>query len=418
MLLAHDLQCQSHRIKNFKALLGAKIKINAMTKVEVCVEVGPSYGQRFVKDAVFALHVAFPLINIAEVSLKSVKLEGMAGLRIYSVIIGLLIFSSLHAQSVKIGTIDVYGNRKIRADTILRRAQISEGDSISQTILLHRIIENNVREIPGIRLVRTALECCDKNGNYHLFIGVAESDSAILVHRMPPRLRIELPARYRNAHAQFLERLSDAIQLGETDEDWSEGHALMRYPPVRKIQEKYKVWADENFANLRKVLRSSAYDDQRATAAQIIAYHFNKAEVVPELMHAIVDESDEVRSNAIKALAVVAHYSCEHPDKKVNVPYMPFIRLINSVVWADRNQGMLVLTQLTRSREPEILRRLKEVSLPALKEMAIWRSEVHAFPAYVILARMAGIPENEINRRFAKGTNFADEAMKLADSIK
>jgi hypothetical protein len=50
--------------------------------------------------------------------------------------------------------------------------------------------------------------------------------------------------------------------------------------------------------------------------------------------------------------------------------------------------------------------------------MAIWRSEVHAFPAYLILARMAGIPENEMNRRFAKGTNFADEAMKLADSIK
>jgi hypothetical protein len=389
-----------------------------MTKVEVCVEVGPSYGQGLIKDDVFALHTGFPFINIAEVSLKLVKLGGMVGLRISSVIIGLLIFSSVQPQSVKIGTIDVYGNRKIRTDTILRRAQIAEGDSISQKILLNRIIEKNVRQIPGIRLVKTALECCDKNGSYHLFIGVAESDSVILFHRIPPKLRIELPARYRNAHAQFMQRLSDAVQLGESDEDWSEGHALMRYQPVRKIQEKYKVWADENFADLKKILRSSAYDDQRATAAQIIAYHFDKGEVVPELMYAIIDESDEVRSNAIKALAVVAHYSCEHPDKKIKVPYMPFIRLINSVVWSDRNKGIQVLVQLTRTRDPEILGKLKQLSLPALKEMALWRSEVHAFPAYVIIARIAGIPENEINRSFAKGTNFADEAMKLADSIK
>ena len=60
---------------------------------------------------------------------------------------------------------------------------------------------------------------------------------------------------------------------------------------------------------------------------------------------------------------------------------------------------------------------MKEVSLPALKEMAVWKSETHALPAYVILARIAGIPEEKINS-VTSGTNFAIEAMKLAEAIK
>jgi len=341
----------------------------------------------------------------------------MISLRIYALFTGVLIATSVHPQTVKIGTIDVYGNREIHTDTILKRARISEGDSISQKILLNRTIEKSIRSIPGIKLAKTALVCCDRNGNYHLFIGVAESDTNILSHRAAPRLRIKLPVKYSNAYAQFSERLSDAVQTGQAQDDWSEGHSLMNYGPARKIQEKYKIWADENFSDLRKILRSSAYDGQRATAAQVIAYHFDKKEVVPELMYAIIDESEEVRNNAIRAIAVIAYYSCQHPEKKINIPYMPFIRLINSVVWSDRNKGLSVLLQLTRSRDPEILSNLKVLSLPALKEMAMWKSEAHALPAYIILQRIAGIPEESINR-FAEVSNFADEAAKLADSIK
>lgn len=340
----------------------------------------------------------------------------MRCLPLHQLIACLLLCTSLPAQTVQVGTIDVYGNRNIDRDTILRRADISEGDSISQKVLLARSIERNIRGIPGIKSSKTALVCCDKNGNYHLFIGVAESDTTILSFRETPRLRIVLPDRYTNAYAQFSDRLSDAIQKGQTGEDWYEGHSLLHYPPARKIQEKYRLWADENFADLRKILRSSAYESQRAAACQIIAYHFDKNEVVPELMYAIIDESEEVRNNAIKALTVIAWYAAEHPQKKIEIPYMPFIRLINSVVWSDRNRGLSVLMQLTRSRDPELLSKLKQLSLPALKEMATWKSEPHAMPAYVILARIAGLPEERINN-VASGTNFANEAVKLADSI-
>ena len=335
---------------------------------------------------------------------------------IYSIVITLLVCSTVAAQTVKIGTIDIYGNRNISADTIRQRSQITEGDSISHTKLMNGSIENSIRQIPGITNAKTALICCDKNGNYHLFIGVAENDSNMLYYRETPTLRIKLPEKYTNAYAQFSVRLSDAIQKGESEEKWDQGHALIRYLPARKIQEKYMVWADENFADLRKVLRSSAYESERATATQIIAYHFDKSEAVPELIYAVADESDEVRNNAIKALTIIARYASEHPEKKINISYTPFVRLINSIVWSDRNKGLSVLLQLTRSRNPGLLNKLKEASLPALKEMAVWKSEAHAMPAFVILARIAGIPEEKITG-FISGTNFANEAMKLAKAL-
>ena len=324
---------------------------------------------------------------------------------------------SVRAQIVRIGSIDIYGNRNISTDTILQSAKISEGDSITRQYLLNRNIERNIQTVKGIKLAKTTLVCCDKNGNYHLFVGIAESDSNILSHRDRPKLRIKLPEKYTNAYKQFSSRLSDAIQAGQATEDWTYGHSLINYPPARRMQEKYRDWADEDFSVLSKVLRSSAYAEQRATAAQIIAYHFDKGKVIPELMYAIIDESDEVRNNAIRAIAVIAFYASAHPEKNIRIPYLPFIRLINSVNWSDRNKGLSVLMQLTHSRNPEILQKLKERSLPALKEMAMWNSTAHAMPAYVILGRIAGLSENEISKT-ASGTNFADDAKKLASSIK
>jgi hypothetical protein len=363
------------------------------------------------------LHGPVPLINIDEVNLKFLKLGSMPIIRISAVIIFLLHCTILHSQTVKIGSIDIYGNRNISSQAILDSAGIVEGDSITQRFLLKKTIEKNIEKINGVKLAKTAIVCCDTNGNYHLFIGVAENDTTILSHRKSPALRIRLPEHYTHAYAKFSQRLSDAIQNRQADEDWKYGHALIHYQPARKIQEKYKIWADEDFDMLSKVLRSSAFAEERATAAQIIAYYFDKNKAVPELMYAIIDESDEVRNNAIRALAVIAYYSSLHPEKNIQIPFMPFTRLIKSVDWSDRNKGLSVLMQLTQKRDSVILNELKRSSLDALKEMAIWKSELHALPAYVILARIAGIPEEEIMKT-TKDSKFMNEAMKLANAVK
>lgn len=165
-----------------------------------------------------------------------------------------------------------------------------------------------------------------------------------------------------------------------------------------------------------KVLRSSAYSDDRATAAQIIAYHPDKRKVLPEMLYAMHDQNDEVRNNAVRALSVIAYYSILHPEKKLHIPFQHFIRLLNSVIWSDRNQGISVLMHLSKSRDGKLFDLLKSDALGAIKEMAVWKSSKHAMPAFVILARMNGLNDDAIFKA-AADTNFYEQAKRLAQSF-
>lgn len=323
----------------------------------------------------------------------------------------------LHSQTVRVGTIDVYGNRRISSDTLLKYATIKEGDSIDRQSMINKRIEKSIVSIPGITKCVVTLICCDKSGGYNLFIGVAENDSNVIRYRRPPILRIKLPAKYSNARKNLEEKLRDAVLAGESGEDWTNGYSLIKYPPARRIQEKFARWADEDLMIINKVLMSSSFESERATAAQMIAYNSDKQKAIQGLLHALGDESSEVRNNASRALAVLAYYSSLHPEKKLEIPYQPFTRLINSMIWSDRNKGMAVVMQLTQVRNNALFDELKSTCLPSIIEMARWKSEKHALSAYIVLCRMAGLSENEIARRTKKG-DFSADVSELAKSIR
>jgi hypothetical protein len=72
------------------------------------------------------------------------------------------------------------------------------------------------------------------------------------------------------------------------------------------------------------------------------------------------------------------------------VPVEPFLELLNSPVWSDRNKASLALWALSARRDPELLARLRKEALTPLVEMARWRSAGHAVAAFGILGRIAG----------------------------
>jgi hypothetical protein len=74
--------------------------------------------------------------------------------------------------------------------------------------------------------------------------------------------------------------------------------------------------------------------------------------------------------------------------------------LLNSPVWTDRNKSSLALLELSAARDPKLLEALRRDALTSLVEMARWKSDGHATPALMILARLAGLP---------------DEAVKISD---
>jgi hypothetical protein len=58
-------------------------------------------------------------------------------------------------------------------------------------------------------------------------------------------------------------------------------------------------------------------------------------------------------------------------------------------VWSDRNKASGALEALTRRPDPALLKSLREQAISPLMEMARWKSEGHALPAFRILARIA-----------------------------
>ena len=129
------------------------------------------------------------------------------------------------------------------------------------------------------------------------------------------------------------------------------GHALTHYPAARAIQEQFIKFAARDLKQLRDVLHNSNNAEHRALAAELIAYTKNKQAVVGDLVAAIKDPDDDVRNNAIRALGVMAQAQTEG-KLKINIPWTPFIELLNSTVWVDRNKSSITLIRLTQKRDP------------------------------------------------------------------
>jgi hypothetical protein len=100
----------------------------------------------------------------------------------------------------------------------------------------------------------------------------------------------------------------------------------------------------------------------------------------------------------VRALAVLAESS---QRVAAQIPAGDFISMLNSGIWLDRNKASFLLTALTRQRDPEVLAQLRNRALPALIEMARWRSSGHAYAARLLLGRVAGLHEDKLQELIA-----------------
>jgi HEAT repeat protein len=124
---------------------------------------------------------------------------------------------------------------------------------------------------------------------------------------------------------------------------------------------------------------------------------------VPDLEYAMSDPDSGVRNNAMRALAIIAKYGYDHPAARIKVSPDPFIKLLNSLDWTDRDKAGFALVQLMQTRDPVLLAELRQRALPALIEMARWKTPGHADMFCVILARIAGMPDKEIQSNLQRG---------------
>lgn len=310
-------------------------------------------------------------------------------------------------QSIPIGIIDFYGVKRVPLPRARAALAFKEGDSISvggdARPAFLATSEGRLATVPGVRRAQITMVCCD-SGRAIVYVGIEEHGAASMSFRAAPQGDARLAPEIVQAGEEFSKALLIAVQRGSAAEDRSQGHALAADAAVRAVQDRFVRYASRDLSQLRRVARGSSAAAERALAAQVLGYAADKSAVVEDLAFAMSDPFEDVRNNAMRALMVIAEMAPIAGRPVPRIPPEPFLALLQSPVWTDRNKASGALLALTGSRDPQLLEALRQRdAITALAEMARWKSEGHALAAFVVLGRIAGHSDEEAMELWQRG---------------
>jgi hypothetical protein len=307
-------------------------------------------------------------------------------------------------QIPPIGIIDFYGIRSLPEAQVRQALDFHEGDQLSSDQFGKRVqaAERKLETLPGIKKARLNFICCAEANKLILFVGIEETGARCQEFAPAPQGTVRLPADVVQA-SKDIDAAFENMQADGLEEDDSQGYALFHDPGMRAVQLRFPALAEKNITILRDVLRNSSDAADRAFAAEVLGYAKDKQAVVSDLLDAMRDASDSVRNNAMRALMVFARYAPKEPGGTIRIPGQPFVEMLNSCIWTDRNKSAAALAELTKGRDPAIMTELRMHALPSLVEMARWRSLGHATYSLWILGRLGGLSDEAIQMKLDRG---------------
>jgi len=186
-----------------------------------------------------------------------------------------------------------------------------------------------------------------------------------------------------------MEILPKSIAAGATDDE-SNGYALSRFPELRDKELQIRELALQNGDLILDVLKNASDPQQRIVASDALGYAKHSRAQIEALALASHDPNSVVRNNATRALGVLASANAKTASE---IPVEPFIEMLSSESWTDRNKAGFVLLSITMTRNPKVLAKLRSEALEPLIEMAKWHDAGHAIEYRLILGRIGGIDE-------------------------
>ena len=299
------------------------------------------------------------------------------------------------------GYLEVFGNRRVSSEKILKALSLAPGSPLPKSkVEAEEILES----IDGV--VRAHLEafCCEE-GKVVLYIGVQERGQPGLDLRLAPGGTVVLPEAIVSVYEDFTQTIGRASPEDLT-EDFRAGHSLMTGVAPRTLQERFVGLAEVHFEVLREVLRDSADEDHRAIAAYVLGYAPEKGAIAADLQQALRDPAAAVRTNAARALKALAVLAAQ-PESKILIRTTWFVEMLNAPALSDRLEGARALLTLFDTLSEQTRAHLKERAVPALTEMAKFRHLPHALPAFLILGKVAGLPDGEVEQAWVAGQREA-----------
>ena len=304
--------------------------------------------------------------------------------------------------SLEVGQINFFGYAGVDLESVRARLPLSRGDSLTLTTFAREqaSIAQEIQGVTGRPPTDLAVLCCDDHHHLLVYVGLDGSSSRPVASIPKPRGTERLAAAASSLYALDLQAMAAAAARGELREDDSAGYALSFDPATRRIQLSMRDYAATHVEELERILRGAANGRQREASAVLLGYAPLSQPQVDTLAYAAHDEDAEVRNNAVRALALLA---IAPEASAFRIDPAPFVELLLSSRWTDRNKGSLLLARLTESRDPAVLAAVAEKALPSLIEGANWTDASHAYAFQELLGRVGGIPEAKLQEMIRDG---------------
>ncbi|MEI9812695.1 MAG: hypothetical protein WDO18_08475 [Acidobacteriota bacterium] len=265
----------------------------------------------------------------------------------------------------KIDLIEFYGLRRVSPNLARQALGLKEGDPLPPS---KADAEDRLLDLDRVVAAELEAVCCDENKTV-LYVGIEEIGGP------------HYPVRQAPGGGAMLSEQVFAI-----------GQRVVPYiltGPTAPSQ--LFPFVDANLAMIREVLRESGDEFHRAAAAYLLPYATRKTEIVDDLQAALTDNDATVRVRAMQALLALAQLGRTNPASGIRVPAEWFVPALTSVTWTDRKEAIAALTALTQDRDRAVLKELRGETLAALIEMSRWQTRTHAYPAFLLVGRVAGL---------------------------
>jgi hypothetical protein len=294
------------------------------------------------------------------------------------------------AQIPSVREINVYGLQRVSAERILQAAKLQSGQPLPPS---KGGMEEAIEKVPGVLRARVEAVCCEDKYAI-LFVGVEERTGPHVEFHPQPSGNAALSEEVMDAYHQFLTAVRRSAQSNA-------GKPGERDPELAAVTGQFTSFASARLGELRNALRDSPDPEERAAAAVVIGYAADKNAIAADLQYAMRDPDEAVRENAIRSLHA-AVMKADTPPQAVPVPLTTLVDLLHSVVLSDRMEAADMLVTVTDDGNPQAIGLVRSQALPALVEMARWKSLFYALPPFILVGRIAGLPEQEIQSRWTK----------------
>ncbi|WP_035356343.1 HEAT repeat domain-containing protein [Edaphobacter aggregans] len=257
----------------------------------------------------------------------------------------------------QVGPINYFGYGGLPLEKVRYVLPLHTGDTLTYATFSKKPINDAVLGVIGKAPTDINVVCCDDSQRLLIFVGLAGSTSRPVPTSTVPLSKTHLDDKGLQLYEQEMGVLGQAVARGSAEEDDSQGYMISKDPSLKAVNLAMRAYALEREPEIRNVLQTAGDPKQRRAAAALLGYVHRSQTQAEALSKAINDPDEEVRNNAVRALAVL---SAVPGSEDLHISVQPLINLLYSGVWTDRNKAGFLLLRMTASRNPQILHSLRK----------------------------------------------------------